>query len=358
MLKQLDAIFMSFTIISAVLRRDSIFMKESAGEVMVSIQVPTYNHEKYVGQCLRSLLNQKTNYKYEILVGDDCSTDRTRKLLLEFKKKYPDIIKLTYSKKNVGATYNAYHLSRKSNGKYIAFCDGDDFWCDNGRLERDIQFLENHSEYSGICNRCKIVNEDGMMIKKEEIPKGKNFFEFSNAIYTLTDYEKWKMPGQISAVTLRNIYNQDSIDVSILYKAHRNVGDRARILLALMYGNIFCSDFEVSCYRIQMSDSAENFMSQYRKKNLRAEDFKMMCKLEKWIETYYGRCVNLSKIKKERLIVSIVVFLRNPSKENWNVLFEIMKSSHDAKYLWYLIKVVFLKIFYWKILKEDKMIKL
>lgn len=333
-------------------------MKESAAGIMVSIQVLAYNHEEYIEQCLHSLLKQKTSFKYEILVGEDCSTDHTRRLLVEFQKKYPDIIKLTCSKRNVGVTCNAYYLSRKSRGKYIAFCEGDDFWCDDGRLERDIQFLERHPEYSGVCSRCKPVNEEGVLLKEEEIPKGKNFFKFENEIYTLTDYIQWKMPGQISAITLRNIYNNEFIDVSILYKAHHSVGDRTRILLALMYGDIFCLGYEVSCYRIQTSDSAENFMSQYRKKNLRAEDFRMMCMLEEWAEKRYGRCIDLSNVKKERLIVSVVVFLREPSKENWKVVFAIVKRSRDVRYLWYLAKIVFLKLFYWKVLKTDKMIRL
>ena len=91
---------------------------------MVSVIVLTYNHEKYIKQALDSILRQKVNFDYEILIGDDASTDNTVKVLKEYKSKFPNIIKLFLNEVNLGATRNAYNLLVNAKGKYLATCEG------------------------------------------------------------------------------------------------------------------------------------------------------------------------------------------------------------------------------------------
>ena len=111
-------------------------------DILVSIGVVTYNQEKYIKQCIDSILAQKVNFKYELIIGEDCSPDNTRQILLEYKEKYPDIIKLILHDKNVGSGQNGNIVRATAVGKYYAGIEGDDFWIDENKLQKQFDFLE------------------------------------------------------------------------------------------------------------------------------------------------------------------------------------------------------------------------
>lgn len=116
----------------------------------VSVCCITYNHSKFIGQALESFLNQNTSFSYEILVYDDASNDGTRDILKEYELKYPQIIRVFYSSENqysqgVRLLNLRYNLPR-ARGKYIATCDGDDFWTDPMKLQKQVDFLDSNPE--------------------------------------------------------------------------------------------------------------------------------------------------------------------------------------------------------------------
>lgn len=126
---------------------------------LVSICMITYNHEKFISYALNSVLMQKVDFEYEIIIGEDCSTDDTRRIILEYYKKYPCKIKLILQKKNVGPVKNEYEVLSKCSGKYIAFLEGDDYWTDEYKLQKQIDFLETNSDYGMVyCDIC-VVDE-------------------------------------------------------------------------------------------------------------------------------------------------------------------------------------------------------
>ena len=114
----------------------------------VSIIVPAYNHESYIKETVMSLVSQKTDYTYEILIGDDASTDATGRIIAEMAGAYPGLIRVVRHKNNVGATKNGYSLVKAAKGRYLSFCDGDDQWCDEERLQRHIDFLEINQSFA------------------------------------------------------------------------------------------------------------------------------------------------------------------------------------------------------------------
>jgi glycosyltransferase involved in cell wall biosynthesis len=123
----------------------------SENEFMVAIEMITYNHEKYIAQAIESVLMQKTNFNYKLIICEDCSTDNTAQICLKYKEKYPDKIDLHLNEKNLGVYLNAkklHELSFTSNAKYIAMLDGDDYWCDENKLEKQVSFLEKNTAYS------------------------------------------------------------------------------------------------------------------------------------------------------------------------------------------------------------------
>lgn len=318
-------------------------------QVMVSVLICTYNQESYIGQALESILCQDTAYRVEIIVGDDASTDDTAQVVKSYQNKYPDRIVLVKQSENRGATWNGYEISRRARGKYIASCDGDDCWCDPGRLQRQIDFLETHPEYSAICGRCKIIDDSGNEIEPS-ISSDRQFWRFEKEVYDWADFQEWKMPGQIGALVGRNVFNQ--YDISIFYRAHRMVGDRTNVLLYLFAGPIYCSDDVVSCYRLNNSQS--HFTVDYLKNNFRYEEVCLLNSLEKFA-CDNGKIIDLSKIKKNRIVAAVCYWMKNPCLENMNVLSKIfLDVDFKCSFVYILLKTLILKSYYWYVLHCDR----
>lgn len=139
--------------------------------VLVSINCITYNHEKYIADALEGFLNQKTDFDFEIVIGEDCSTDNTRKIIEEYMKKYPKKIILITSEKNVGVIENERRIYESSSGKYIAVCEGDDFWIDPYKLQKQIDYMEKNKDCTLCFHNAYTVNVNrnviGTMISKD-----------------------------------------------------------------------------------------------------------------------------------------------------------------------------------------------
>jgi len=126
---------------------------------LLSVCFITYNHENYVAESLESILNQKTNFDYEIVIGEDFSTDGTRGIVFEYAKKYPEIIKVVTTEYNVGAQKNIIRVLENCSGKYIATIEGDDYWTDPLKLQKQVDFLEKNKEFSMVCHDALKINE-------------------------------------------------------------------------------------------------------------------------------------------------------------------------------------------------------
>lgn len=127
---------------------------------VVSIAMVTYNHEKYIAQALDSILMQHTTFSYKIVVAEDCSTDNTRDILLDYQKKHPDKFKLILQNQNIGAIKNNRDLLSNLEGKYVAALEGDDFWIDPYKLQKQTDFLEANENYTVCGHSVKIWDEN------------------------------------------------------------------------------------------------------------------------------------------------------------------------------------------------------
>ena len=130
---------------------------------LVTIRCITYNHEPYIRQCLEGFVMQKTTFPFEAVVHDDASTDGTAEIIREYAEKYPDIIKPIYETENQYSKHNG-SLTKIMNahmrGKYIAICEGDDYWTDPLKLQKQVDFLESHPECSMCFHRSHELLED------------------------------------------------------------------------------------------------------------------------------------------------------------------------------------------------------
>lgn len=164
--------------------------------IQVSVMCAVYNHEKYVRKALQSFVDQKTNFRFEVLVHDDASTDGSAAIIKEYEEKYPDIIKPIYQTVNQysqGVSIGKTFQLPRAQGKYIAFCEGDDYWTDPNKLQEQFDFMETHEDYVLVAHGSDIVDENGTYIS-----------EFSKI--TKTDYEKGQLIEDINAFQTASMF--------------------------------------------------------------------------------------------------------------------------------------------------------
>lgn len=319
-------------------------------EILLSIGMLTYNQEKYVRQALDSVIMQKVNFRYEVIVGDDCSTDGTQEILKEYAEKFPDIFQLVLREKNIGTTKNNYDLKHRAKGKYFACLEGDDYWTDENKLQIQVDFLESHPEYIACVHKCIFVDEDSKRIENMPV----NGYYCNKEIFTIKDFEKGELPGQTATLMYHNIFLDNSKDFSIMYKASDKIGDKTAILLLLSYGNIYNLDKVMSCYRYIISASGTNVSSGYIGKNDRDKLMEYLIVLEKYAKKELGISLDMDCKKKNYFVAAVTVWLRNPTKENADVVKRMIRmSSHPFEWKMLRYKVIAIKRFGWCILKKD-----
>jgi len=173
---------------------------------LVSIKCFVYNHEPYLRQCLDGFVMQKTDFPFEAIVHDDASTDNSAAIIREYAEKYPDIIKPIYETENQYSKKDG-SLSRIMNqacrGKYIAICEGDDYWIDPLKLQKQVSFLETHPDYTMCVTEAKVLapdnsywewqtyKEDCEMPTSTIISRGMHFIQTCTYVYRYSVYDDW-----------------------------------------------------------------------------------------------------------------------------------------------------------------------
>lgn len=231
-------------------------------DIKVSVMVLAYNHEKYIRKALESMVNQQTNFKYEIIIGEDKSTDNTRTIIREYYEKYPEIIKPLFRKKNLGASKNVTATLRKCTGEYVAFMECDDFWTDPLKLQKQADFLDSHPDYAGVMCNTTVVNRYG-----KPMVTGPKILDHEMAttydyVKTMYPYNQFKFGG---ALMSRNYYKGgkydkylmqteyvDDVIVQGITMLHGKIGFMQEYMVAYRWvpthGNNFSSlDKEILC---------------------------------------------------------------------------------------------------------------
>lgn len=220
------------------------------GEPKVSVLILAHNHEKYIAQAIESVLAQKTDFAYEIIVGEDCSTDRTREIVLNYRRKFPQIVRTFLPESNVGMHLNFREVFGRSRGGYLAFLDGDDYWTDSGKLQIQARALDAHPETSISCHRVVVHYEDGSRPDRV-LP------DVSPGCYGIEDVLHCSF-FQFGSVMFRRV-------IESLPDWHRPLHGVDVPLYATLaqYGNISLLPEAMSVYRVQ-SDGAWSGMSEMR----------------------------------------------------------------------------------------------
>jgi len=134
---------------------------------LVSVLMISYNHEKSIAQAIESILSQECEFSFELIIGEDWSRDKTRDICFDYQKKYPGIVRVVFSDENVGMHRNFARIWYRARGKYIAMCEGDDYWIDRGKIAKQIAWLEERSNFTmcGTLTEKIIQDKDGAWIK-------------------------------------------------------------------------------------------------------------------------------------------------------------------------------------------------
>ncbi len=129
----------------------------------VSIAVITYNQEKYIEECIESVLNQKVNFTFELIIADDCSQDRTTEICLAYQEKHPKIVRVLLQEFNQGLLKNYRDVMSLCRGKYVAQCSGDDYWCDNSKIQKQFDILESKNGFGFVHTGFKFLFPNGKL---------------------------------------------------------------------------------------------------------------------------------------------------------------------------------------------------
>jgi glycosyltransferase involved in cell wall biosynthesis len=171
-------------------------IRETKGDnVMVSVCMITYNHEPFISQAIEGVLMQQSNFFFELVIGEDCSTDSTWEICEGYAQKHPEIIRLLPSERNLGMMPNFVRTLDICTGKYIALCEGDDYWIDPYKLQKQVDFLEENPDYGLVHSECNFYYQKNSKLirswnkkSKSDIPNGYIFEQLlvDNFIKTLT----------------------------------------------------------------------------------------------------------------------------------------------------------------------------
>ena len=180
--------------------------QQSKNNPKVSVLMVTYNHEKYIAQAIESVLIQKTNFDYELVIGEDCSTDGTREIVKEYAAKYPNKIRTLLHPNNLGSgvkgvkngRLNLMATLKACRGEYVAFLEGDDYWTNNSKLQQQLDFLEKNSEYAGSFHDTEVVCSEEQSNTIEFWRNWKNRVDLS-----LKDVIHWTTPFHTSSFVVR-----------------------------------------------------------------------------------------------------------------------------------------------------------
>lgn len=202
---------------------------------VVTVLTITYQHAPYIKDCMEGVLSQKTTFPVEYIIGEDFSTDGTREIVFEYAQKYPEKIRVITADYNVGAKANGTRCRRASRGKYIALCEGDDYWIDPLKLQKQVDFLEVNPEYSFCFHGAKIISVGD--VKRTNVLK-----EVETREYTGEEILKeWTIP------TASVVYRDSAF--TPIYNPNFLFGDIITFLSLSEDGKIWCMKEEMSVYR-------------------------------------------------------------------------------------------------------------
>ncbi len=331
-------------------------MNNLVNNPLVSIRVLAYNHEKYIAQCIEGIISQKTNFPFEIIIGEDCSTDATRQICRNYKEKYPEIINLIENERNLGVVANGERTIAAYRGKYIAWCDGDDFWIDEYKLQKQINVLEQNSNLAVCFHSVKIIYEESNQKPIISNPQQKqistiydlafgNFIHSPSVVFRRGLYDAnleilKTIPARDYAVHLLNASKGDIFfinEVMAVYREHPKSAWTSKTLKDRHLGHIKTLDMMTGLFNSQIDNIFTFVKANYY--------YDLFSKLKNFTEINEVKQYLFSALENTRKIP----YFPNIDAVNNKIISDLLKiidKEHDSKAFLLLSKLAFQKHLY------------
>ncbi len=266
--------------------------------ILVSITCVTYNHEKYIAEALEGFLMQKTDFQYEILIYDDASTDNTANIIRSYKSRFPDIIKPIYQTENQYAkklkNNTTFNLPR-AQGKYIALCEGDDYWTDPLKLQKQADYMEEHPDCSMCFHAVQVVKHDGK-------PTGRIIAPYkNNCIVPIEDL----ITGGGFLGTNSLFFPKKCMQSPPEFYWRAPVGDVPLTLYLASQGSVYYLNDVMSSYRtgVEGSWTSRISASNQKKREFRLAMMEMINEFDRYTNYRYTESVKTRQAENELLLL-------------------------------------------------------
>lgn len=212
--------------------------QESCHSPLVSVAMITYNHEAFIAQAVESVLAQRTDFEVELVIGEDCSTDRTREIVERLSREFPGAIRPVLHRENVGPQRNARAVLQHCRGEYVAVLEGDDYWNHEDKLSKQRAFLEQHPRHSMCFHPVRVLQDGGEHVYPEPDARGqerdaRELILHGNVVPTCSVLVRKRLLARLP----------DGFDAL-------KMGDWPTWILTALNGPIGCVDEVMACYRI------------------------------------------------------------------------------------------------------------
>lgn len=304
----------------------------------VSVYMMTYYHENYVRQAIESVLAQKTSYKFELVISDDCSQDGTADILREYAKRYPDIIRININESNLGIPTNIFKARTMCRGRYITNLSGDDYWIDEKKIETETRFLDEHPEYSAVACRIELRMDDSDSAYAT-IPEDTKLL---NRPYTISEYEKC-LPLGTHGLFMRNFFltEEGRAYFAQAREISEFVDDAVDEVLLLRKGPIYVLDITSDAHRVVASDleKKKNYNSRYS----RLEKFKHHIDLLNGMSSRWGEEIDFSGWYANYSATGILSMLISRDYAGYRAVLSTIPPRYRTQIRWipYAFKLIF-----------------
>ena len=295
---------------------------------MVSVGLMTYNHGEFIGKAIESVLMQEVNFPFELVIAEDCSTDNTREIILEYKEKYPDVIRLLLQDENVGMKQNSNDLRRACWGKYRANLEGDDYWIDPSKLQKQVDFLESNPDFVAIGGDFSCIDDRG---RPCPFPWGDIRYSYcQDEEYTAEHLREWLLFGHTSTMMFKNFFYDCGDDVNQRFDNVNMLGDRRICLFLVMNGRVRHQK-EVWTIRRVLKKSASSMTNAVKNSNYLGVNYEWLVEAERYCREEFNYTLDMRHKKEQRWLGSLKLFFRNANQENYQVMKYIFETGGDKK---------------------------
>ena len=290
-------------------------------DILIIVKMLAYNHEKYISQAIESVLMQETVYRVRLVIAEDCSSDNTREIVKEYHQKYPDKIKLILNDRNLGMKKNSANIYRYTmNADYLAVCEGDDYWTDSHKLQKQVSFLEEHPEYIGTAHNVRMVDKHGATIRKSThtLCDRKN-----SCIYDLKVAERNPLFLHCNSLVYRNILKLMSARQKKMFLTCKVNGDVKLWTTLAAFGKVKVFSDYMSCYR-HISDTGFSYSKRTKGKNMYLNYYNQYKILKRYMKSAYDIDYDVSAILLNFIIQAWVLLLDEPNLKNAKVFWKLL----------------------------------